>query len=81
MEDSKLKCQIGADKSLGKDGTDTEHALTIQYGDFGDAMEEVRELTGEPRYTIKIKMDWGMMEEGTDFQIKTEDGETKVVLK
>merc|ERR1711936_155803 len=74
--------KIGADKSLGKDGTDTEHALTIQYGDFGDTMEEVRELTGEPRYTIQIKIEDGETKtiDVSDFGVVVEGGK-KMVLK
>ena len=40
----------------------------------------MREVTGEARNTIKIKMDWGMGgETGADFELKTEDGQTKVI--
>ena len=60
---------------MGKDGKDTEYPLTIQYGDLGEAHETVRELTGAARNNIKIKLDWGG---GTDYVIKSEDGESKV---
>ena len=35
----------------------------------------MRELTGATRNNIKIKLDWGA---GTDFEFKSEDGESKV---
>ena len=35
----------------------------------------MRELTGETRNNIKIKLDWGG---GTDYVIKSEDGDSKV---
>ena len=41
----------------------------------------MREVTGAARNTIKINMDWGMGgETGADFELKTEDGQTKVEL-
>ena len=67
--------QIDGDNSFGKDGGDNGYPLTIMYGDHGEAHETVRELTGETRNNIKIKMDWGG---GTDYVIKSEDGESKV---
>ena len=67
--------QIAGDNSVGIDGKDTEYPLTIQYGDLGEAHEAVRELTGATRNNIKIKLDWGA---GTDFEFKSEDGESKV---
>ena len=67
--------QIAGDNSVGRDGKDTEYPLTIQYGDLGEAHETVRELTGATRNNIKIKLDWGA---GTDFEFKSEDGESKV---
>jgi len=53
-----------ATKGSITDPTGTDYFFEFSYGDWGEAMDEIKEKSGFSRYNVHLKMDWGDMDEG-----------------
>ena len=64
-------------EATGLDGADRRHDVRIEYGDFGETSEAVREITELHRYQAKMTVDFTANQESlefTDLIVITDDG-------
>lgn len=69
--------KIAEGKASGLDGADRRHEVRMEYGDFGETSEAVKEITQRDRYQAKMTVDFTANQESlqfTDLIVITDDG-------
>ena len=69
--------EVTGERAIGRDGAERSHPVRIEYGDFGETSQVVRELTQVQRYQAKLRIDFTAVNESmefTDLVAITKDG-------
>ena len=59
--------EVTGERAIGRDGAERSHPVRIEYGDFGETSQVVRELTQVQRYQAKLRIDFTAVNESMEF--------------